>query len=608
MEFRFEYFNDIVKAEDFATNQCQLHKDGFVAYCQECRHPLCVQDTLLHARANPHHSVKSFSELKGVLLTTINSITDNLKKNVDKLDRFTVAELKDNDVNAMKQRGLDQIVHLKQQLTDALAKHFDHVQARWISMFDQNHVLSMQKDRLVAELNQLVKMFLKSKQTTNNLEGDRPLVYEDLKAVISTISLLRDKDVVDRRVGEFLGKLEQNSSSYKFPELGVNRLAVNKLLTDLRGLFTFSLDRDFENLNAPQPFKIKQEDFFKPKATDLARPGAVAEPVNKFIPIVAKNRRLMVYDASISTFKEFTLSDLHSIPHAAQIVVSPANQNRFLLVGGHYFKKPSEKVFELDATTSEFVILEGLKVARWMHRTAAHRNVVFVTGGVTSDKEAPTNSVERFDWETRKWIDLKPMIHARHSHVSVIFDPNHKQTLSIDRKPISLFVIGGIGANKRYVSAIERLDLDKGFWTEYVLKNSAPVELVGPFCAQINPKELIIFGGFKYQSGEGPRGDTKTADAVLQYPFNNSAILQLSVEEKVISANPHFHLPYGVVNTGNQVICSNSRLFFVGGLNTETFYQDLQEIDFNSQFGLQRVVGALSKDGVALLDHVLFHN
>lgn len=608
MEFRFEFFNDIVKAEDYSTNQCQVHKDGFVAYCQECRHPLCVQDTLVHARANPNHSVKSFSELKGVLLTTINSITDNLKKNVDRLDRFTVAELKDNDVNAMKQRGLDQIVHLKQQLTDALAKHFDHVQARWISMFDQNHVLSMQKDRLVAELNQLVKMFLKSKQTTNNLEGDKPLVYEDLKAVISTISLLRDKDIVDKRVGEFLGKLEQNSSSYKFPELGVNRLAVNKLITDLRGLFTYSLDRDFENLNAPQLFKIKQEDFFKPKPIDVTRTGTVAEVVNKFIPIVAKNRRLMVFDSSISTFKEFTLSDLHSIPHASQIVVSPVNQNRFLLVGGHYFKKPSEKVFELDATTSEFVILESLKVARWMHRTATHKNIVFVTGGVTNDKETPTNSVERFDWETRKWIDLKPMINARHSHVSVIFDPNHKQTLSIDRKPISLFVIGGIGANRRYVSAIERLDLDKGFWTEYVLKNSAPVELVGPFCAQINPKELIIFGGFKYQSGEGPKGDTKAVEAVLQYPFNNNAILQLSVDEKVITANPHFHIPYGVINTGNQVICSNSRLFFVGGLNTETFYQDIQEIDFNSQFGLQRVVGALSKDGVTLLDHVLFHN
>jgi regulator of replication initiation timing len=607
MEFRFDFFNDIVKADDFSSNQCSVHKDAFVAYCEQCRHPLCVQDMLLHSRSSPGHAVKSFGELKGVLLNTINAITDNLKKNVDKLDKFVVAELKDNDVNAIKQRGIDQIVHLKQQLFEVLSRTFDHIQARWINMFDQNHVLSMQKDKLVAELNQFVKMFLKSKQAANNLETDRLLVYEDLKSIISTISLLKDKDIVDKRVAEFLHKLERNSSSYKFPELSVNRLATNKLISDFKGLLTFSLEQDFDNLNSPQLFKIKQDDFFRPfRQPETGKPSQATEIVNKFVPIVAKNRRLMVYDTSVSAFKEFLLSDLHSIPHAAQIVMSPLNINRFLLVGGHYFKKPSDKVFELDATTAQFVILDNLKVARWMHRTAVHKNLVYVTGGVVNDKETPTNSVERFDLEGRKWVELKPLQHARHSHVAVFFDPNHKQTLSIDRKPASLFVLGGIGSNKRYVTAIERMDLDKGFWVEYNLKNSLPLELIGPFCSQINSKELVIFGGFKYQTPDNSQA--KSSETVLQYPFGNSLIYQLSVEEKVMTANPHFNLPYSLINTGNQVIPHQSKLYFVGGLNTTTFYQDVQEIDFNQQYSLQKVVGTFAKDGLSLLDHILFHN
>lgn len=609
LDFKFDFFNDVVKAEDFASNQCLVHKDAFVSYCEECRHPLCVQDMLLHSRASPGHSVKSFGELKGVLLNTINAITDNLKKNVDRLDKTAVAELKDNDVNAIKQRGIDQLLHLKQQLLEALSRTFDHIQARWINMFDQNHVLSLQKDKLVAELNQLVKMFLKAKQAANTLETDRLLVYEDLKGVISTISLLKDKDVVDKRVGEFLTKLERNSGSYRFPELSVNRLAANKMINDFKSLLTFPLDQDFDNLGAPPLFKVKQDDFFRStQQTEAAKAPVTPDVVNKFIPIVAKNRRLMVYDASVSTFKEFLLSDLHSIPHAAQIVVSPLNANRFLLVGGHYFKKPSDKVFELDAATSQFVVLDSLRVARWMHRTAVFKNQVFVTGGVTNDKEVPTNSVERYDMESRKWVELKPMLHARHSHAAVFFDPNGKNTLSIGRKSVSLFVLGGIGPNKRYVTAIERLDLDKGFWVEYHLKNSLPLELVGPFCAQINHKELVIFGGFKYLSSETAGGQSKPSEAVLQYPFGSDLIYQVSVEERVATANPHFRLPYAVINTGNQILSHQSKLYFVGGLNTSTFYQDVQEIDFNAQYGLQKAVGTFAKHGVTLLDHILFHN
>lgn len=35
---------------------------------------------------------------------------------------------------------------------------------------------------------------------------------------------------------------------------------------------------------------------------------------HKFVPIIAKNRRLMVYDLSVPNFKELMLSEIHSIP------------------------------------------------------------------------------------------------------------------------------------------------------------------------------------------------------------------------------------------------------------------------------------------------------
>lgn len=609
-EFKFEFFNDIMKTDDIASNNCTIHKDGFVSYCQECRHPLCVQDMLIHSRTNPSHNVKSFNELQTILLETINSITDNLKNNLEKIDKYKIPENKDSTINAIKQRGIDQIVHLKQQIFESLGRHFDHIQAKWISMFDQNHIVSMQKEKLFSELNQLMKLFLKSKQSSTNLEPEKGLVYENLKEIISTISLLKDKDLVDKRVSEFLSKLDIHSSSHKFPELSVNKVAYQKFQSEYKNLLNFVVNKDFENINSPQILKIKQEEFFKsPKILESTKINVQSnEIVNKFIPIIAKNRRLMIYDTSISSFKEFMLSELHSIPHAAQIIVSSANINKFMLVGGHYFKKPSDKVFELDATNSEFLILESLKTPRWMHRMVNYKNFFYAIGGVINEKEQPTNSVERYDIGTKKWIELKPLKYARHSHSAIVFDPNTKKTLSIDKKTASIFVIGGIGLNRRYVSIIEKYDFDKGFWTEFSLKNNFQFELIGPFCAQINSKEVVVFGGFKYHVNESLTQTQKTDEMILQYPFNNSHVFTLSLEEKVVSCNSNFYLPFGLMNTGNQIIPSGGKLFFVGGLNICSYYQDMQEIDFSQHYNNQKVVGCLEKDKLSILDHVLFHN
>lgn len=94
-----------------------------------------------------------------------------------------------------------------------------------------------------------------------------------------------------------------------------------------------------------------------------------------------------------SSFKELLLSEIHSIPHGNQIVVSPSQFNRIFIIGGHFFKKPSNKVYELDTMTSEFVEHSKMTFPRWLHRTVAHKNFIFVSGGVNNDKEIPTDRV-----------------------------------------------------------------------------------------------------------------------------------------------------------------------------------------------------------------------
>ena len=100
-----------------------------------------------------------------------------------------------------------------------------------------------------------------------------------------------------------------------------------------------------------------------------------------------------VFDLMQTTFKELMLSEIHSIPHGNQIVVSPSQFNQIFLIGGHFFKKASNKVFELDTSTSEFKEHDPMIQARWLHRTTAYKNFIFVSGGVVNDKEIAINSV-----------------------------------------------------------------------------------------------------------------------------------------------------------------------------------------------------------------------
>lgn len=94
-----------------------------------------------------------------------------------------------------------------------------------------------------------------------------------------------------------------------------------------------------------------------------------------------------------SSFKELLLSEIHSIPHGNQIVISSSQFNRIFIVGGHFFKKASGKVFELDTLTSEFKEHPPMQNPRWLHRATAYKNQLYISGGVDNEKETPMNKV-----------------------------------------------------------------------------------------------------------------------------------------------------------------------------------------------------------------------
>jgi hypothetical protein len=58
------------------------------------------------------------------------------------------------------------------------------------------------------------------------------------------------------------------------------------------------------------------------------------------LPVIAKNRRMMVFDAALKNFKELMLSEVHSIPQGSQIVIPNKYPNKYFIVGGHLFKNP----------------------------------------------------------------------------------------------------------------------------------------------------------------------------------------------------------------------------------------------------------------------------
>lgn len=609
-EIPFEFFKEVVKTNSNAQSDLKDNDDTFISYCVDCKTPMTVKTLVNHSKMNSKHDVKSINDLKKHLQENLTTKIDTSKKNLQKVEGFKLAQVDENHLNMLKDQGLQKLVETRDQLIESINHYFNKVEKNWLELFEENFFMSRQKERVSKELNILAKIHLKTKQAIDSIANTTVARFSDLRDGLTTDSMIPDNTYINRKCNGFLRKLENLSHIKTYPELQVNKLMMNHLYDNLKHLFDYNFDFSIEKLSSARTFKINVPDFYKTRAETAktmhnAKQLGASDHPNKYLPVLAKNRRLMVYDLTTSHFKELLLSEIHSIPQGNQIVVSQLNLFKYYIVAGHFFKKGSNKLFELNSANSEFKPLASLNHVRWMHRAICYKNYIYAIGGTDNDKEIPLDSVERYSISDNVWEELPKLNHARHSHTAVLYQPSDK-LLKVDKRQPTIYVFGGIGIDRRYQTSIERFDIKRNSWTVIDFGNSFEFGSVNGFGAQINDNEVLLFGGSKYlEDMTGPRKDGRAE--FITYPFNNSHVYIFNVDEEYVSVNDTYALPYGVNFAGSQPLIDKKKLFFMGNLNSKSMFQNINTADFTEVVNAEKLVGVVSREDIQALDYVLFN-
>ena len=609
-EIPFDFFKEVAKSHKHIGSGVSDADDEYVSYCVQCQTPMTVQSLVTHSKTNSKHEVKSLNEMKRHLEGNLSSKVELLKKSLQRIEAYKVEEQNESHLHELKDQGLRKLAGTRDQLIDAMNTYFNRVEKNWIALFEENFFMAQQKEKVSRELNILAKIHLKAKQAFNGESNKGVSKFADLKEGLNVDGMIPDSKYITRKCNTFIKKLEHMAHIKTYPELEVNKFMMNNLHFSLKHLFDYNFDFSIEKLSSCRQFKLKIPDFFKPKAehgkpTYHSKQVATTDHLNKYLPVLAKNRRLMVYDLPTSHFKELLLSEIHSIPQGNQILLSPLNLYKYYIVGGHFFKKASNKLFELNSANSEFKPLANLNKSRWMHRALCFKEYIYVTGGTDNEKEIPIDSVELYSVIDNVWEELPKLNHARHSHTMVCYHPSDKLT-KIDKRQPTIYVFGGIGLDRRYQNKIERFDIERNSWSVIDFDNSFEFSSINGFGHQINDNEILLFGGSKYL--EDMTGVVKDGRAeFINYPFNNPYVYIFNVDEEHISCNDSYALPYGVNFAGVQPIFHNKKLFFMGNLNSKSNYQNVHIAEFTEETQAQKLIGAVSRENIEVLDYVLFN-
>lgn len=467
-------------------------------------------------------------------------------------------------------------------------------------MFDENFNLQSKQEKILREINLIQKIHYKALKDHQSLEKQTNPSFESLKDLIETNSMIKSEDYIVKKVNLFIKQLQKIAEVQKFPSLDLNSLILNQFFDLFKYIMDYNFDFSQERVDRLKSFRFKLPEFSKIKTQQKVEATA-----NALVPIIAKNRRMMVYDVQMQSFRELMLSEIHSIPQGNQIVISKNYPNKFFIVGGHMFKNPQGKIFELDQSTQEFFSHNSMETPRWMHQTVAYKNFIYVFGGTNNEKEVPINTVERFNIDTQKWENMSPMKFARHSFVAVLAENLEKD--SLDKRPPTIFIFGGIGENGRYIGTIEKYDIQRNSWSEVMTQKSYEYTGISPFGIQINNSEILLFGGLKYLNVRETQvqDPTNTQDFIL-YPFNGSNVYLFNMDDGILCLNNFFSVPMGIQNTGNQLIFSQKKIHFSGNLNTQSFYNNLGRAEFTDSINAQKMIGAVSTNKFEILDYILF--
>jgi N-acetylneuraminic acid mutarotase len=223
---------------------------------------------------------------------------------------------------------------------------------------------------------------------------------------------------------------------------------------------------------------------------------------------------------------------------------------------------------------------------------------------------------ERFNTSSGTWEAMASMNHPRHSH-GICFHEISAPDGSNNKIP-ALFVVGGVGPEKEFVSMIEIYDLYNNTWTEVTLKNPiiSPTS-AGMFCQSINPNQILIFGGFKHLTFERGSAKSDSEDGVAKnkqpakpaklydYPYPNSKIWIYNVAEESTRLLDSHYLSYGVFNDGNQIIADQRALYCIGKFNEKVAHIPSNQLLFSEDDNNKMVALKIDSADFTFKDFIL---
>jgi len=132
----------------------------------------------------------------------------------------------------------------------------------------------------------------------------------------------------------------------------LNEKSFDGIQDQLKSLLSLSMvnDKDTGEKYGINGIRVALNDFYS-SDNSKARMNQNLQSIcnitnNKFLPIMAKNRKLLMYEITTASLKEFPLNEIIHIPSSNQMSIDSNNKNVCYLSGGHMYKAASDNLIE----------------------------------------------------------------------------------------------------------------------------------------------------------------------------------------------------------------------------------------------------------------------
>ena len=595
-----------------------------VSYCPDTYSYYNFQETISHAKNFPTHKLISVVEMKVMLKKKLEEAIEQLRKRENKVEGSNLEQKNEvrEKMEGLRARGLQQIGVMKERVIEIVNTFFHNLEEQWHDMFENFNSVQKNKNIILKSLQEYLRDFIGLRETfVKKYEHDGNSTFGELYTITSKIETHPETLAeIDERITRLAEDIKRVTQINLTPKLTFNeKLAEN--INDALSCFahvTMTSEVDnaekygYSNLRITPPDFYQGDNLRKNMNANLAAVCNISN--NKFLPVVAKNRKLLMYEITTSSLKEFPINEVFHIPLQNQLLMSEVDKGTVFISGGHLYKQACDKFFEFQYKNSKFSQLPNMTQARWLHRMVQVKNLIYVVGGVVNTKEQPIGNCERFDIKSNEWKEIASLRVPRHSHGIVVHVREQK-----GGEPPSIFAFGGVGAKKNYVDIIEEYNIAQNSWRIVNLKNPmvSPVA-AGIFCSSINPQQILVFGGFKhltFERGDKPSNNDQPAAAsgeskqksnnLYDYPYGNFKIWVYNVGEESTRLLDSHQLSYGVFNDGNPIIADQKSLYCIGKFNEKVLHIPTNQLLFSEGDNHKMVALKIDSNNFSLNDFIL---